>query len=182
MKKKLIIIAIIAIIALILYVDTASFLLVKTGDRTTVSYQLSQELKERIVNETDELDEMAIVNYSLRLTDEMLEFDETNNIKGGKANCVGYALLCANIMNYGLKVNKLEGTCKPVVGYVKWGGLNLCAILKAIAPQKYKAFVKDHDFVEYNMKNHTIFFDPTLYDLLGEGSICTGEKEIGYGK
>jgi len=138
---------------------------VKTGDRSTVNYPLSKELKERIVNETHELGEIDLLNYSLKLTDELLEFDEVNNIKGGKANCVGYALLCANIMNYGLKVNKLEGTCKPVVGYVKWGGLNLCTILKAIAPQKYKAFVKDHDFVEYDMKNHTIFFDPTLYDF-----------------
>ena len=99
MKKKLIIIS---IIALILYVGTASFSLVKTGERSTVNYPLSKELKERIVNETHELDEIDILNYSLKLTDELLEFDETNNIKDGKANCVGYALLCANIMNYGL--------------------------------------------------------------------------------
>ena len=72
MKKKLIIVA---IIALILYVCTASFSLVKTGDRSTVNYPLSKELKERIVNETHELDEIDIVNYSLKLTDELLDFD-----------------------------------------------------------------------------------------------------------
>jgi hypothetical protein len=174
MKKKLIIFA---IIALILYVGTASFSLIKTGERSTVSYPLSKELKERIVNETHELDEIDILNYGLELTDELLEFDETNNIKEGKANCVGYALLCANIMNYGLKVNNLEGTCKPVVGYVEWGGLNLCTILKAIAPKKYKAFVNDHDFVEYDLVNSTIFFDPTLYDLLGERAMCSEDKQ-----
>lgn len=173
-KKKLIIIA---IVALILYVCSATFSLVKTGDRSTVSYPLSKKIKERIVNETHELDEIDIVNYSLRLTDEMLDFNETNNIKDGKANCVGYALLCASIANYGLKVNKLEGTCKPVVGYVTWGGMNLCTILKSIAPQKYKAFVKDHDFVEYDMINHTIFFDPTLYDLLGDRAMCIRGKQ-----
>ena len=174
MKKKLIIIA---IIALILYVCTASFSLVKTGDRSTVNYPLSKELKERIVNETHELDEIDIVNYSLNLTDELLAFNEKNSIKDGKANCVGYALLCASIANYGIKVNKLEGSCKPVVGYVTWGGMNLCTILKEIAPQKFKAFVKDHDFVEYDMKNKTMFFDPTLYELLGERALCIEDKQ-----
>ena len=174
MKKKLIIIV---IIALILYVGTASFSLVKTGERSTLNYTLSKELKERIVNETHELSEIDIVNYSLKLTDELLDYNETNSIKDGKANCVGYALLCASIANYGIKVNKLEGTCKPVVGYVTWGGMNLCTILKVIAPQKYKAFVKDHDFVEYDMENTTIFFDPTLYDFIGDRVMCIRDKE-----
>jgi hypothetical protein len=164
MKKKLIIFAIIAVI---LYVGTASFSLIKTGERSTVSYPLSKELKERIVNETHELDEIDILNYSLELTDELLEFDETNNIKEGKANCVGYALLCANIMNYGLKVNNLEGTCKPVVGYVKLLGVNLCNVLKCCMPTKrWENFVKDHDFVEYHIDAQTIFCDASAYDLI----------------
>jgi predicted protein tyrosine phosphatase len=45
-----------------------------------------------------------------------------------------------------------------------------------IVPPKYKAFVKDHDFVEYDMKNQTLFFDPTLYDLLGERVVRIEEK------
>ena len=170
MKKKLIIIA---IIALILYVGTASFSLVKTGERSTVNYPLSKELKERIVNETHELDEIDILNYSLKLTDELLEFDETNNIKDGKANCVGYAQLCASITNYGLKTNKLEGSSKPVVGYVTWAGMNMCTILSAIVPNEYKNFVKDHDFVEFNLKDKTIFYDPSIYDYLGTKALTT---------
>jgi len=181
MKKKILKILLFVILALLLalylFVSSATFSLVKTGDRSTVNYPLSKELKERIVNETHELNEIDIVNYSLNLTDELLAFNEKNSIKDGKANCVGYALLCASIANYGIKVNKLEGSCRPVVGYVTFGGMNLCNILKVIAPQKYKAFVKDHDFVEYDMKNKTIFFDPTLYDLLGERAMCTENKQ-----
>ena len=177
MKKKILKILLFVILAVLLFVGTASFSLVKTGDRSTVNYPLSKELKERIVNETHELSEIDIVNYSLKLTDELLDFNETNSIKDGKANCVGYALLCASIANYGIKVNKLEGSCKPVVGYVTFGGMNLCNILKVIAPQKYKAFVKDHDFVEYDRKNKTMFFDPTLYDLLGERALCIEDKQ-----
>ena len=177
MKKKILKILLFVILAVLLFVGTASFSLVKTGDRSTVNYPLSKELKKRIVNETHGMDEIDIVNYSLKLTDELLDFNETNSIKDGKANCVGYALLCASIANYGIKVNKLEGSCRPVVGYVTFGGMNLCNILKVIAPQKYKAFVKDHDFVEYDMKNKTIYFDPTLYDLLGRRAMCIENKQ-----
>ena len=174
MKRSLLIL--VAII-LVIYVVLSAFSLVKTADRPTTNYQLPKELKERIANETKGMDEMDIVNYSLRLTGKLLDFSEKNNLQGGKANCVGYAQLCASITNYGLKTNKREGFCKPVVGYITWAGMNLCTILKAIAPQKYKAFVKDHDFVEYDMKNKTIFFDPTLYDLLGERAMCIENKQ-----
>jgi hypothetical protein len=103
---------------------------------------LPKELKERIVNETKGMDEMDIVNYGLRLTGKLLDFSEKNNLQGGKANCVGYAQLCASITNYGLKTNKREGFCKPVVGYVTWGGMNLCTVLKKLFPQSTKLSLK----------------------------------------
>lgn len=139
MKRSLLIIV---GIVLVVYVVLSAFSLVKTADRPTTSYQLPKELKERIVNETKGMDEMDIVNYGLRLTGKLLDFSEKNDLQGGKANCVGYAQLCASITNYGLKTNKREGFCKPVVGYVTWGGMNLCTVLKKLFPQSTKLSLK----------------------------------------
>jgi len=139
MKRSLLILV---AIVLVIYVMLSAFSLVKTADRPNTSYQLPKELKERIVNETKGMDEMDIVNYSLRLTGKLLDFSEKNNLQGGKANCVGYAQLCASITNYGLKTNKREGFCKPVVGYVTWGGMNLCTVLKKLFPQSTKLSLK----------------------------------------
>jgi hypothetical protein len=139
MKRSLLIIV---GIVLVVYVVLSAFSLVKTADRPTTSYQLPKELKERIVNETKGMDEMDIVNYGLRLTGKLLDFSEKNDLQGGKANCVGYAQLCASITNYGLKTNKREDFCKPVVGYVTWGGMNLCTVLKKLFPQSTKLSLK----------------------------------------
>lgn len=139
MKRSLLILV---AIVLVIYVMLSAFSLVKTADRPNTSYQLPKELKERIVNETKGMDEMDIVNYSLRLTGKLLDFSEKNNLQGGKANCVGYAQLCASITNYGLKTNKREGFCKPVVGYVTRGGMNLCTVLKKLFPQSTKLSLK----------------------------------------
>ena len=170
MKRSLLILV---AIVLVVYVVLSAFSLVKTADRPATNYQLPKELKERITNETQGMDEMDIVNYGLRLTGKLLDFSEKNNLKGGKANCVGYAQLCASITNYGLKTNKREGSCKPVVGYVTWAGMNLCTILSDIVPNEYNNFVKDHVFVECNLKDKTIFFDPSIYDYLGTKALTT---------
>ena len=173
MKKKYWFIIIASL--LLLLIGTTSLSLKKTGERPTNEYPLTKELRQRIANETQGLDEAGMVQYSLRLTDELLDFSEVNNINNGKANCVGYALLCSSICNYGLSVNQLEGRCKPVVGYVTCGGINMCSALKWIVSKKYTSFVKDHDFVEYDLKSMVIYFDPTLHDLINYNAMTSAK-------
>lgn len=167
MKKKIIIALVLAFVA---YLFWPKLKLVKAADRHGTEYQLSQELKQRIADEAQSLDEAALIDYSIHLTAELLKFAEHNDIEAGRANCVGYAQLCSSICNYGIKVNHLRGEAKPVVGYVSWAGFNLCDIAKALAPSKYKSFVKDHDFVEYLVKDGhlyaSLYFDASLYDLV----------------
>ena len=45
------------------------------------------------------------VKYSMRLTADLLSFTEKNDLDNGKANCVGYAVLCSRICNYAFQVN-----------------------------------------------------------------------------
>ena len=70
----------------------------------------------------------------------------------------------SSICNYALQINNLNCKSRPVVGYVTFYGINLCNVLKALAPQEWKNFVKDHDFVELELKDNIIFFDASLYD------------------
>lgn len=177
MKKKVIVVLIIAVIV---YLIWPKLVLVKVTDRSASDIQLPQDLKQRITEETHSLDVGGVIDYSIKLTAEKLKFTEQNDIEKGEANCVGYAKLCSSICNYGLRVNHLPGKTKPVVGYVKWAGINLCDMLKTLAPAKYKSFVKDHDFVEYCVKENFIYasmnFDPSLYDLLGSKCMTYSEK------
>ena len=72
------------------------------------------------------------------------------------------------ICNEALKANGYKHRAKPVVCCIKFNGLNLCNIAKSLMTnKKYKAFVKDHDFVELNTGNKTYYFDPSIYDVLG---------------
>ena len=71
----------------------------------------------------------------------------------------------SRICNYAFQVNGMGYRAKPVVGYVSLYGVNLCRLLQAIAPQRWKNFVKDHDFVELKLEDRTLFFDASLYDF-----------------
>jgi hypothetical protein len=129
---------------------------------------LNKELVDKINYDVKGMDADEIMDYSIELTAKYLQFSEHNNIDNGKANCVGYAKLCASICNYALRKNGRKGYAKPVVGQVELFGINLCPVLVACAPtHKWKLFVKDHDFVEFYCGNDIIFADPCVYDLLG---------------
>jgi hypothetical protein len=161
-RKKLLIglICVGIVIGLILH----GFGLVKAQDRKTVVGSLSKDVKERIKKECGDPDPEKCSLYGMKLTCELLRFTQKNDIKSGKANCVGYAQLCSEICNYALKQNGLSNRTRPVVGYVTFYGLNLCDILKFIAPKEYKNFVKDHDFVELDLDDKVKYFDASLYD------------------
>lgn len=56
---------------------------------------------------------------------------------------------------------------KPVVGKVYLFGINLNNIAQKILPQRHRLFFKDHDFVEINLDDKTVFIDSSLQDLTG---------------
>jgi hypothetical protein len=153
----------IAIVA-IAFLINHGFGLVKSQDRGVSSGLLSKEIKERIKQECNESDPEECAIYGMKLTCELLRFTEKNDVKNGKANCVGYAQLCSEICNYALLQNGHSNRVKPVVGYVTFYGINLCSILQIIVPKEYKNFVKDHDFVELKLENKLKYFDASLYD------------------
>lgn len=160
---------------------TASFMLflllsmklMRTSERI-YDNSLSLSLKEKVTEETKGMDMEQIIDYSLSLTASKLRFAVKNDIDNGKANCVGYARMCAAICNQALNVNDIEGSAKPVVGYIESNGINWCQVLKAIAPKtSYKNFVKDHDFVELTTGSKRYYFDPSIYDVLGKKCLTT---------
>jgi hypothetical protein len=53
-----------------------------------------------------------------------------------------------------------------VVGHLHYWGVNLHPIALKILPAKYHRYLKDHDVVELNYNNKTIYLDPTLHDLM----------------
>ena len=123
---------------------------------------LTKPIEERIRNKYkfEYSEECAL--YAMKLTCELLSFTEKNDIERERANCVEYARLCSHIRNYALRQNGFSNQAKHVVGYVTFYGLNICDILKFIAPKEYKNFVKDHVFEELDLDNKVKYFD--LYD------------------
>ena len=119
------------------------------------------------IDTTNITDIYDIINISCNYTAEYLEFAEKNNINRGEANCVGYAQLCSAIANKLISKSNLNASCHPVVGYIFYNQTNLCDLLKTIVPTKYKNFVKDHDFVELSYQDSIYYYDPSLYDYIG---------------
>ena len=144
------------------------FKLVKTGDRQK-TYMIPQSLKAKVEQDTRGMDIEQIIDYGLTLTASQLRFSRYNDIDMGRANCVGYAQLCASICNQALSANGVNGHAKPVVGYIESNGINCCDVLKSVVPKdSSKDFVKDHDFVELVTESKTCYFDPSIYDVLGK--------------
>ncbi len=175
MKKKILILATtVAVITILL----TSFSLVKTGTRTA-TYSLPRNLSARVDHECRGMTLDEIIDYSLEMTAGELQFDVQNDIAGGKANCVGYAQLCSAICNQALESNGFRERSRPVVGYVKNCGLNICTILKTVAPsERWSNFVKDHDFVELQINGKAYYFDASIYDVLGNK--CLTIKDINH--
>ena len=155
----------VALMILVVMLMPISF--VKTSDRGATHDYFPEELKGRIKAETVGFSDEEIVAYSLELTAELLRFSWDNSLRNGKANCVGYAQLCSNICNYAFAVSHSEARTKPVVGYIRICGFNVCQLAHFFAPTgRLKNFVKNHDFVEYHHRDGTTsFFDPSIYDV-----------------
>lgn len=154
------------VIIVIVCISWLNISLLKISDRTS-NYLPSKSLKEEIKIETKGLSQEEIRKYSIKKTASILSFTIKNDISNGKANCVGYAQMCAGISNYAFRINGYNSFAKPVVGYVKLLGVNLCNILKLCMPTKrWENFVKDHDFVEYHIDGDIIYCDASTYDLI----------------
>ena len=164
MKKKILKCVFITLAIIVLLRILFSFELVKIADRGGNAYPLAPSMKTEIANDTKGFTEEEIITYSTKRTARMLRFTKTNDIAAGKANCVGYAKLCAAICQQGFYANNFKGSAKPVVGDVRRFGCSICAMLKSIVPSSWKGFVKDHDFVEVQLPDKTVYFDACLYD------------------
>lgn len=167
-QKRMIflVIGILLCIYAVFKICTCNISLSRIKDRNTEPIELSQSLKERIQEETQGMDKAEIIDYSVSLTAKLLTFSATQGKLGdnkiSKANCVGYARLCASICNYGFRKNYIQAKAKHVVGYVYLWNINLCKLISHNTSGKLSLFTKDHDFVEVDGK----FVDPCIYDIL----------------
>lgn len=163
------------VIILALYI-ISPITLEKIKDRTN-PYSLNLTLMEEIKNETVSMTGDDIRKYSIRKTASLLSFSARNNLAKGEANCIGYAQMCAAIANCAFRQNGLSCNAKPVVGYVRFFGLNVCDVLRWCMPNQYlKNFVKDHDFVEFQIDGQTIYADANAYDYLWMDCKTTKQK------
>lgn len=140
----------------------------KYSDRDIVGCTLKSDLKEYIIARYDSLDAPhEIIGECSKLVCESLSFTAKNDIKNGKANCVGYAQLTSATTHYAFQIKNLPYKAKPVVGKVYLFGIDLNNISQKILPLKYRPFFKDHDFVEIDLGDKILYVDSTLHDLIG---------------
>ena len=161
-RRKLIIIT---MLMLLLLGSLFGFGLEKTTYRDENEYLLPEEMIRQIAVETKDMTYREIIKYGLKATSKALHFSEKNDMINGSANCVGYSQVCSSICNYAFTINKYTYRARPVVGYVTFCGINICRILHTLLPRRYKGMVKDHDFVELELDEGIILFDPSLFDF-----------------
>ncbi len=142
--------------------------LVKLNDRPSHACWLNEDIRNAIrANVGSDTSEDAIIQFSLFLTAELLEFSEKNSVSEGKANCIGYAQLYSDICNYGFRISHKAGChAHAVVGLTKVYGININTIVTHLIPW-HKNFFKDHDFVEISTPTKHLFIDPSTFDVLG---------------
>ena len=163
-KKRSLIISL-AVISFLILSSMIAVGLVKTNNRDGFEFTLDEEMTRKIAEDTEGMNCREIVRYGLKATSKALNFSEKNDLNNGSANCVGYAQMCSSICNYAFTLNNSSFRARPVVGYVTFCGINLCWILHSLSPRRYNGFVKDHDFVEIDLGQGTLYFDPCLYDF-----------------
>lgn len=166
-KVILIIVCVLAIFC----IATASPVLKKERDRAYNPVKLSEKLKQEIKADTENLPPYKIIVYCKEKTQELLKFstkcEPFDDRKVTKMHCVGYAQVFSTICNYAFKVNNIKGSAKPVVGIVKWNGINLNSFSKFL-PTKWKNFTKDHDFAEVEYESDFKFYVDPLLDKIQE--------------
>lgn len=108
----------------------------KGDDRPNNTYAPDLELKTEIKRETASMTSEQIRKYSIRKTADLLSFHAKKNLAKGEANCVGYAQMCAGIANYAFHQNGLSCHAKPVVGCVRFLGINVCFVLQSCLPNQ----------------------------------------------
>lgn len=155
----------------------SSFTLVKSYYIES-SYNIPEDIKNKIEIETKGMEEIEIAKYCIKLTSQMLDFSEINNIDNKKANCVGYSKVCTSLCNYAYNVNNMKIKVRHVRGKVLYYNLDVCNILKQVVPNKYKNFVKNHDFIELDIKSKYIYLDPTFYDIIGYNNMTIKYKNL----
>lgn len=172
-KRKVRLYLLRTIIVIVVLIGIAMFLisqlrLNKSFDRDLAIYTLQEDTKKKIAQDIIPLEtETDIIKYCSSVVTEMLSFDRKNMIPNGKANCVGYAQLTSAIINYAFQIKNLPYKAKHVVGKVYLFGCNLNKVAQTILPQRHRPFFKDHDFVEIDLGDKTIFIDSSLQDLIG---------------
>ena len=173
--KKAIIICIAMAVVILALPAVFPFSLAKVSNRPR-NYSVPKDLRTEIAAEVSGMSADEIMSYGLRKTAHMLRYTEKNDLTNGMANCIGYAEVYAGICNHAFNVNKVQCKATPVVGYVMAGKINLCTIAERIAPQRWKGFLKDHDFVEFTLGDSTIYQDACIYDILGNRCRTTVKK------
>ena len=181
-KRKVIVIVILIIVGLgCIRFLISEIELKKDCDRNNVEYSLAEDLKGRIEDLCKDSDSANdLIKKCSELVCKELSFTAKNNIQCGKANCVGYAQLTSAIINYAFQVKKLPYKAKPVVGKVYLFGIDLNNVAQKILPKKHRPFFKDHDFVEVDLGDKTVFIDSSLQDLTGFTYIQTYINETSH--
>lgn len=112
--------------------------------------------KSKIIEETEGLEVMQAIDYSVQYTAKKYKFSR-------KVNCTHYAQLCAEVYNVIASNYNLEGHAYPVCGSVEYFKLNLCDLVYKVTKDP---FFKNHDFTEIKLEDDNIYVDACIYDLL----------------
>lgn len=140
----------------------------KIGIREPHACALNSDLKKQIEIECLGLDDFReIIRRCDRLVGRNLSFAYKNHLSEGKANCIGYAQLTSDALNYAFHLNHLPYKAYPVYGRAHLFGYDVHPFVMSIMPSKFKAFFKDHDYVEILLDGKVRNVDSSFRDLLG---------------
>lgn len=160
------------------YEDAGSRKNYEIKDEALISYILENLPNDEALDEN--IDISQIIDFSLKMTDEALDFsieyndtDPSLAFKNQGANCVGYAAFTAATGSYLIKRFGLEKEweARPKKGKLYLFGNNM-------HKNAQSGWFKDHDFVIFKNKKtkEEIYVDPTAYDYFGARRVDRYEK------
>ena len=137
--------------------------LVPSREFTLVSYPLTDDEEQQIIDDTKGLNHMQVIDYALHAVRKQFSYHIYPS-EESEASCVGFASMFTSVANLGFRTNRISAYAITVEGTGRIFGIDICEMLERwISPM-----LGSHKFTLIRMPNGSLCcIDPTVNAIFG---------------
>lgn len=148
--------------------------LVPLREFTLVSYPLTSDEEEQIINDTKGLNHKQIINYALDAVRKQFSYNIYPS-EESEASCVGFASMFTSVANLGFQANSISAYAITVEGTGKIFGIDICKMLE----RRISPMLGIHKFTLIKMPDDSLCcIDPTVNAIFGYNLRTVIKREI----